>query len=201
MKNLDPTSPQLTDLIKLALAKTAEYVRLWMRREVLADYGYSEDEFLHDRKLTERAEIADEIKNRVFSTELTIGGFSHVGTPILYYTDCVNIQEQVSPGFFCAGAGTPLALSWLNFRGQHCHMSTQRTFYNVREAKAYAQLCPLVGGKHHVLLLRPGKPHFSLSQGSPLLTHWEQTYWPRPTSELDQATAWDELVASYGIPI
>lgn len=201
MEKLKPSDPRLTDLVKLAIDKTAEYVRLWMRREVLADYQYSEHEFLHDPNLVERTEIAHEIKSRVLATQLTIAGFSHANTPIMFFTDCVNTQEQSSPGFFCGGAGAELALSWLNFRGQNSFMSVQRSFYHVREAQAFSQLCPVVGGMHHVLLLRPGKPHFSLSQGSAVVTQWQTNYWPKPTDGLDNSIAWQELVANYGIPL
>jgi hypothetical protein len=200
MKHFDAADPRLTDLIKLALDKTAEYVRLWMRREVLAEYGNTEDEFLHDQNLRDRAEIAHEIRSRVFSTQLSIAGFSHANTPVFFFTDCINTQEQSNPGFFCGGAGADLALSWLNFRGQNSFMSVQRTFYHVREAKAYSQLCPVVGGMHHVLLLRPGKAAFSVSEGSPVVTQWQNNYWTKPTDGLDKNIAWEELVANYGIP-
>jgi hypothetical protein len=189
------------DFVKLALDRTAEYVRLWMRREVLAEYGVSLKEFLGKKKLVQRHEIADEIKSRSLSIEITIGGFGDNGSPILLFSDCVNTQEQTNPGFFCAGAGKGAALDWLNFRKQTCFMSTQRTFYHVREAKQYAELCPVVGGLNHTILLRHKKPFVNVSAVTPLLEGWVKAMYPRLTDSLEKSLTWEQFAAAYGFSL
>ena len=114
-------------LVKMAVLETGEYMRLWMRREILARHGVSLDEYLHDRDLACRSDIAREIAEESMPTQLIVGGFSQSGSPFLLYTDCVNVQEQTNPGFFCGGAGAVQALDWLNLRGQNGFMSIQRT--------------------------------------------------------------------------
>jgi hypothetical protein len=199
MDGIKHADPRFLDLVKVALDRTAEYVRLWMRREVLADYGVSLKEFLGKKKLVERFEIASEIRSRAISTQITIGGFGHNLSPILLFTDCINIQEQTNPGFFCAGAGMGAALDWLNFRQQNCFMSTQRTFYHIREAKQYAEVCPVVGGLNHTILLRPNKPFENLSVVTPLLEGWVKAMYPRFTDSLDKGLAREQFMAAYGI--
>jgi hypothetical protein len=205
MKSLDPNDPKLGDLIKLALDRTAEYVRLWMRREVLTDYGVTLDEFLHDGGLVERNEIADEIKHRAISTELVICGFAKGNNPIcdnpvLMYTDCGSPpQEQTNPGFFCGGAGKGAALDWLNFRKQNCFMSVQRTFYHVREAKQYSEVSPVVGGLNQTILIRPGRPMVDVSQVPRCLNEWGNAMFPKPTDILERSDEWDKFADAYGI--
>lgn len=197
MKSLDPSDPYLVDLVKLAIDRTGEYVRLWMRREVLADYGISLDEFLGKGRLTKRAEIAREIKERSISAQFTVGGFGANGCPVLLYTDCVNTQEQTNPGFFCAGAGMTAALDWLNFRGQNCFMSTQRTWYHVREAKDYATICPVVGSLNTTILLRPGEPPLNVSAVTTLSDSWFNDMYPRLTDKLDQPDKQIDFFTAY----
>jgi hypothetical protein len=199
MEQFDGSDPRILDLTKLAIDRTAEYVRIWMRREVLAEYGVSLNEFLEAPQLAVRSEVANEIKNRVISTQLTIAGFSSTGNPILLFTDCVNTQEQSNPGFFCAGAGMGAALDWLNFREQKCFLSVPRTFYHVREAKQYAEVNPVVGGRNHTLLLRHGKPMVNVSEVRPTLQQWVSAMYPRETVALDKSVAWDQFAADYGI--
>ncbi len=200
MEKFQSSDPRLIDLVKNALDRTSEYVRLWMRREVLADYGLSEDEFLHDAALINRSEIAAEMKNRAMSTQLTIAGFKDTGVPILLFSDCVTSQEQAAPGFFCAGgAGDFAALNWLNFRKQNCFMSIQRTFFHVREAKQFSEVCPVVGGLNQTLLLRHGKDPVNLSAVTPLLDMWFANMFPTTTDALEKPDTWNWLAAEYGI--
>jgi predicted Zn-dependent protease with MMP-like domain len=200
MEKFEPSNPQLIDLVKNALDDTSEYVRLWMRREVLADYGVSEDEFLHDATLANRHEIAGEIKNRAMSTQITIAGFKDTGAPILLFSDCIASQEQSAPGFFCAGgAGNFAALNWLNFRQQNCFMSIQRTFFHVREAKQFSEVCPVVGELNQTILLRHGKEPVNLSSVTPLVSRWFANMFPATTDVLEKPDTWNQLVAEYGI--
>jgi hypothetical protein len=130
---------------------------------------------------------------------LTIAGFGYKGNPILLFTDCVNTQEQTNPGFFCGGAGMGAALDWLNFREQKCFLSLPRTFYHVREAKQYAEVSPVVGGRNHTLLLRHGKPMVNVSDVRPILQEWVNHMYPRETVALDKPSAWDRFAADYTI--
>jgi hypothetical protein len=199
MKDITRDSPRIVDQVKLALEQTAEWVRLWMRREVLAHHGISLQEFLHDNDLTLRDAIAEEIEHRVIETELIVAGFGQNECPILFRTDCVNIHEQPTPGFFCGGAGAMAALDWLNFRQQNCFMSVQRTFYHVREAWEYSTISPVVGDMVNLILLRPGKPMKDISPLTPVVQEWYSKMFPRKTDELDQNAAWDKFVSAYGI--
>lgn len=200
MKDLTPGHGSMVDLIKEKLENTAEYVRLWMRREVLAEYGVSLDEFLHSKKLALRTEIAWEIKNRVLCSELIIAGFGQNDCPVLLYTDCVNIREETNPGFFCAGgSGATAALNWLNLRKQNCFMPIQQTFYHVREAKKFAEISPAVGVDTHIILLRPGKPLVNLKNETPLLAGWMSEMYPRATDAIGQEKAWSDFAAAYDI--
>jgi len=200
MQKFQSSDPRLIDLVKKALDRTSEYVRLWMRSEVLADYGVTEDEFLHDATLVNRNEIALEIKNRAMSAQLTIAGFKETGAPILLFTDCVTSQEQGAPGFFCTGgAGHFAALSWLNFRQQNCYMSIQRTFFHVREAKQFSEVCPVVGRLNNTLLLRHRKSPVNLSALTPGLDTLFKNIFPRTTDALEKPDTWDWLATEYGI--
>lgn len=210
MKGLKATDPKLLDKTKRALRETIQYARIWKRTEILAHYHVSEDEFLHDRKLVYRSAIQDELDNSPPPTELIVAGFS-VGCPILFYTDCVNIQEQSSPGFFTAGtephaafagAGRDAALHWLNYRGQNCFVSTQRTFYHVQEAKNFSELSPVVGKLTYTLLLRPGEPAFEINKANDsFMQEWIQKYAVRPSAELDKQPARDEFAGHLGITL
>jgi hypothetical protein len=200
MEGITPGHPKTYDKVKEALEKTEKYVRLWMRDEVLADWQVSEDEFLHDKKLVSRKEIAAEIKNRVIATQLIIAGFGHNNSPVLLFTDCTHIEEQTSPGFFCGGSGAWAATDWLNFREQNCGMSTQRTFYHVREAQRFATVCPTVGESSKTILLRPGKPMVNLTKETALLSQWMSDMYPRSTDALADEKAWSDFAAAYDIP-
>ncbi|HET9177061.1 MAG TPA: hypothetical protein VFQ24_01750 [Terriglobia bacterium] len=199
MTSFQASDPNLVDLIKLSLDRTAEYVRMWMRREVLADYGVSLDEFLGKRDLQKRDDIAGEIRDRVISTQVTVAGFTQAGKPVLFFTDCVNIQEQTNPGFFCGGAGANAALHWLNLRKQNCFMSTQRTWYHIREAKQFSEVCPVVGGLNHTILLRAGKPMVNVSAVKPLLNAWFQNMYPRTTDCLEEEATRQSFISEYEI--
>ncbi len=199
MNRISPDDPNRIDLIELALAETGEYVRTWMRREVLAEYRIGLDEFLHDPNLIEREAIKARIGDLLIPTRLIIGGFSLTGSPILLYTDCVNTQRQTSPGFFTGGAGEELARDWLNMREQNSFMSVQRTAYHVHEAKRFAERSPVVGQRHQAILLRYNQPMVSVGGDRPLLSSWLTGHMPRPTSDLDSAQAWDDFAQAYGI--
>jgi hypothetical protein len=187
------------DLIELALAETGEYVRTWMRKEVLAEYRVSLDEFLHDPRLIEREEIRSRIGELLIPTSLIIGGFSLAGSPILIYTNCINTQRQTSPGFFCGGAGESLARDWLNMREQNSFMSIQRTAYHVHEAKRFAERSPVVGQRHQALLLRHTQSAVPIGGDRPLLSRWLGEHMPRSTDGLDSAEAYADFAKAYGI--
>lgn len=199
MGSLQPSDANFVDMVKLCLDRTAEYVRLWMRREVLAEYGISLKEFLEKKKLVKRDEIADEIRNRVLSTQLSIAGFTAKGNPLMFFTDCVNTQEGTNPGIFCGGAGQATALDWLNFRGQNCFMSIARSYYHVREAKQFAEVCPVVGPKNQTILIRHNRPIANLSIATPTTEKWFEGMFPRTTDWLEKKEAWSQLSDAYGI--
>ena len=199
MSRINPEDERRAALIKLALTKTGEYIRMWMRREVLARYGVSLDEFLHDDRLVNRGDICREIEEFSIPTQIIIGGFSTTGSPFLLFADCVNIQEQTNPGFFCGGAGADKALDWLNRRKQNAFMSVQRTAYHIHEAKRFAELSPLVGPFHHILLLRHQKPPANIGTDQPVIERWLRDFYPRSTDVLDQDAAWQEFSGEYAI--
>ena len=191
-----------TDLVKLALADAANYVKLWIRKEICGDYGVSEDEFLHDPNLSERENIRADLKAAVISTELIVGGFGVNNSPVLFYTDCINIQEQTSPGFFCGGSGSTAALNWLNFRGQNCFMGTQRSFYHLREAQHFAEITPTVGSTTVTLLLTPGNPAKPItSNEDSFLQDWAKECAPKSTLSLDSQEKRDRFTSSLGIKL
>jgi hypothetical protein len=98
MSGIDAQDDRRIDLVKMAVTRTGEYIRLWMRREILARHGISLDEFLLDAGLANRHEIVQEIAEESIATQMIIGGFSKSGSPFLLFTDCVNVQEQTNPG-------------------------------------------------------------------------------------------------------
>lgn len=199
MSEIDAGDTRRIDLVKMAVLETGEYMRLWMRREILARHGVSLDEYLHDRDLACRSDIAREIAEESMPTQLIVGGFSQSGSPFLLYTDCVNVQEQTNPGFFCGGAGAVQALDWLNLRGQNGFMSIQRTAYHVHEAKRFAELSPVVGGTHHVLLLQHGQEAKNIGTNQAFLGRWLGAFYPRSTEVLDRPHAWDEFSNGYDL--
>jgi len=197
-----PGHASTTDLVKLALADTANYVKLWIRKQICGDYGVSEDEFLHDQNLNERESIRADLKAAVIGTELIIGGFGVNNSPVLFYTDCINIQEQTSPGLFCAGSGSIAALNWLNFRGQNCFMGTQRSFYHLREAQHFAEITPTVGHSTVTLLLTPGNPAKPItSDEDSFLQDWAKEYAPKSTLSLDSKEKRDRFTSSLGMKL
>ncbi len=200
---ITPGHPRTTDLVKLALADTANYVRLWIRKEICGDYGVSEDEFLHDPNLNERESIRADLKAAVIATEMIIGGFGINNSPVLFYTDCVNIEEQTSPGFFCGGSGSTAALNWLNFRGQNCFMGTQRSFYHLQEAQEFARLSRAVGSSIVTLLLTPGNPAkpITVNEDSLFLKDWAREFYTKETLPLDSQERRDQFASSVGIKL
>jgi hypothetical protein len=79
-------------------------------------------------------------------------------------------------------------------------MSTQRTFYHVREAQRFATVCPTVGESSKTILLRPGKPMVNLTKETALLSQWMSDMYPRSTDALADEKAWSDFAAAYDIP-
>ena len=199
MSRIAPNDPNRIDLLELALAETGEYVRTWMRKEVLGEYRVTLDEFLHDPALREREEIKARIGDLLIPTSLIIVGFSLTGSAILIYTDCINTQRQTNPGFFTGGAGDGLARDWLNMREQNSFMSVPRTVYHVHEAKRFAERSPVVGKRHQILLLRHNQPVVSVGGDRQIMNDWLSKYQPQNTAVLDSAEAYADLAKAYDI--
>lgn len=199
MSRIAPSDPNRIDLLELALAETGEYVRTWMRKEVLGEYRVTLDEFLHDPALREREEIKARIGDLLIPTSLIIVGFSLTGSAILIYTDCINTQRQTNPGFFTGGAGDGLARDWLNLREQNSFMSVPRTVYHVHEAKRFAERSPVVGKRHQILLLRHNQPVVSVGGDRQIMNEWLSKYQPQNTAALDSAEAYADLARAYDI--
>lgn len=200
---VQPESRETTDMVKLALSNTADYVRLWIRKEICASYGVSEDEFLHDKKLIERESIRTDLREAVISTELIVGGFGYNSSPILFYTNCIDIQEQTSPGIFCGGSGSTAALNWLNFRGQNCFMSTQRTYFHAREAMHFAELSRAVGQTCWTILLCPGEKAtvIGMDKDIKFLNEWQTAFYVHKTDELDSPEKRAQFELALGMQI
>lgn len=199
MGSISPSDPRRIDLIETAIQETAEYVRSWMRQEVLGRHNVTLDEFLHDTQLASRAEIEEEINSEVIPTQLIIAGFSLTGGPLLLFTDCKHTQRQTRPGFFCGGAGGAAALDWLNMREQNSLMSIQRTVYHVHEAKRFAERSPVVGLRHHAVLLQHNRPMVAVGGNRPLLSEWLSRYQPQSTDVLDSPEAYADFAKTYDI--
>jgi hypothetical protein len=199
MQSIPEDDTRRLDLIEAAIDATGEYVRSWMRQDILSRHGITIDEYLHDSRLAARAEIQAEIANEAIPTQMIIGGFSRTGSPVLIFTDCTHFQHQTSPGFFCGGAGGGAALDWLNMREQNSFMSVQRTAYHIHEAKRFAERSPVVGQRHQAILLRHNHPVVSVGGDRPLLLRWLGELMPRSTSGLDNAQAWEDFAQAYGI--
>lgn len=180
-------SPSTTDKIKLALADTITYVKLWIRKEICADYGVSEDEFLHDSSLTERDNIRADLRAATISTELIVGGFGFNESPVFFFTNCIEIREETSPGIFCGGSGSEAVLKWLNFREQNCFTSTQRSYYHLREAMEFARISPVVGKTCATILLQPGENAVVIGADKDkfFLPEWIKRFFPPSTVALD----------------
>ena len=199
MSRIAPNDPNRIDLIEAALAETGEYVRTWMRKDVLGEYRVTLDEFLHDPALREREEIKARIGDLLIPTSLIIGGFSLTGSAILIYTDCINTQRQTNPGFFASGAGEGLARNWLNMREQNSFMSVPRTVYHVHEAKRFAERSPVVGKRHQALLLRHNQPAVAVGGDRWLMDAWLAKYQPHSTADLDSDESYADFARTYAL--
>jgi hypothetical protein len=215
MKGFLPTDSALVDKVKQALEETAEYARSWMVRGILAQYGITLRQWQNNKNLADRDMIREDIANSRPAAELIVAGFK--GTdPILFYTDCVHVQEQTSPGifttqskppymggYFQSGCGGEAALHWLNLRQQNVFMSAQRTYYHVLEAKRFAELSPVVGVDSAVLLLRPNKPCANLSPrrnpAPDLVKELVGEFWLKSTEKLDEEHNRDKLFDAFSI--
>jgi hypothetical protein len=199
---ITPGHASTTDLVKLALSDTANYVKLGYGRKSVPITVFSEDEFLRSPNLSERENIRADLKAAVIATELIIGGFGVNNSPVLFYTHCINVKEQTSPGFFCGGSGSIAALNWLNFRGQNCFMGSQRSLDHLREAQHFATLSRSVGSTAATLLLRPGTPAKAVTTGEDsFLMEWAQEFFIKGTLPLDAQDRRDKFTSSLGIAL
>jgi hypothetical protein len=183
--------PNSVDLVKKALADSGDYVRAWIRREICAEYGVSEDEFLHDPMLSERDQIRENLRSAALETQIIIIGFGPRNSPVLFFMDGINVQEQTNPGFFCGGSGSTAALNWLNFRGQNSFMGIQRSYYHLREAQAFAQLSRFVGNTTVTIMLTPEAPCVTIDapKDDQFLQTWRDQFFCKDSALLDSAEA------------
>lgn len=206
MESLEPNDSALHDKIKLALEKTNEYIRNWLRLSILQGFGVELDEYLHDPDLVVREEIRKEIASSRAPVEMIVAGF-HGTRPMLFYTDSVDIQEQTTLGFFVAkdtrtvqsGSGADLALAWLNFREQMLFMSSQRTVYHVLEAKRFAEQNPTVGKRSIVLFMAPGRTSMlDTCIGLPQIVQtWKAQCYVKTTEQIDHDSQHDLLFSLF----
>lgn len=182
--------PSCVDLVKKALADAGDYVRNWIRREICADYGVSEEEFLHDPRLSERDQIREDLRSAALETQIIIIGFGPKNSPVLFFMDGINVQEQTNPGFFCGGSGSTTALNWLNFRGQNSFMGVQRSYYHLREAQNFAQLSRFVGSTTVTMMLTPdSRITIDAAMDDQFLQLWRDQYFCKESSALDSLDA------------
>ncbi len=194
---ITPDDSRIVDKVKLALQHTGEYIREWMRHEVLGSHDITVDEWLHDAELAERTQIQDEISEAVINSQMIVAGFGSNGVPVLYFTNCMgNPQEGIMPGFFCGGNGGTAALMWLNMRGQNSAMSRQRTAYHVLEAKQFALQAPGVGNTNTTLFLSHGKTPVNISDVSKTERWWKELA-PKDTKILESDEAREHFTKSY----
>ena len=198
MTRIPPDRLDRVGLVETAISETAEYVRCWMRQEVLSEYNVSLEEFLHDDELSERYEIRDDIKRKVSVLSLIIAGFSTMGCPTLLYAD-FTANPRPDTRFTCAGSGGSAALDWLNMRGQNSFMSVPRTVYHVHEAKRFAERSPVVGKGHQMLLLRHNQPMVSVGGDRDVVKGWLAEYQPRDTGALDSPQAYADFARAYEV--
>jgi hypothetical protein len=158
------------------------------------------DDFLYGKsRLRYGKQILRDMHAETVKAQMIIGGFGPSGAPILMFTDCANISSQMSPGFFCAGAGQTAAMDWLNLREQNARMSIARTYYHLLEAKRFAQINPVVGDHHEIVLLRDGKPAVPVGGDRDIGAQWKRRFWLHPTDCLDMPEAWSDLAKAYAI--
>jgi hypothetical protein len=195
--------PSFVELVRLAIDGANQECRFWVLTEAAAEYGVSLSEYFHDKDLLPefRNNIHDYYRDKSLEMEAIICGFSPVGTPMIFRTNGKHIEECMVPGFVCIGSGEPTARDWLNFRKQNQFLSTQRTYYHVREAHAYAKLSTAVSDTCHMLLLRHGCPSVDIGKRTDLLDKWTTTLYPRNTDNLDDPRIWELFSKEYEVPL
>jgi hypothetical protein len=210
MRGLSPNDPALYDKVELALQNTNEYIRNHLRLKVCSDFHVTLDEYLHDPNLVQRQQIDDALDNYRVPVEMIIAGFCG-GKPLLFHSDSLDIQEEVTVGFYTAadkrqqpstsqiGSGGDLALYWLNFRMQSLFMSSQRTAYHVMEAKAFAEQNPTVGKRGVILFMsESGTSMLDTLGGLPqIIQTWKDLYYIKNTEPLDRDAQHDVLFSLF----
>jgi hypothetical protein len=185
--------------VRLAISRAIELSMVWARSEIIANYGVTHEEYLHDRQMANREEIRYAIEEALLAIDVIVCGFSPRKEPIIVQITGSIVRECMNPGFACAGSGAPIALDWLNFRKQHNTLSTQRTYYHLMEALAHSKRSSPVGGSCHILLLKPEEPYKNVGLHSPLMQEWFDCFYPKPTELLDSAEQGQKFAEAFGI--
>ncbi len=202
LNDIKPDDPSFVERVRLAIEAANQECRYWVLTEAAAEYGVTLRDYFHDKDLLPefRNNIHEYYRDKSLEMQAIVCGFSLVGTPMLFRTDGKTIEECMVPGFVCIGSGEPTARDWLNFRKQNQFISTQRTYYHVREAHAYAKLSIGVSDTCHMLLLRSGFPPVDIGKLTELLNKWTETLYPRKTDNLDDPRAWELFAQVYEVP-
>ena len=200
MLKLDFTSDGIRDLVQLAMVKAFDYAFLWYRGGVCKDLGITEDEYLHDVNLDPRLKQAaqDELSTARadIPAELIVAGQTHRG-PVLFKGNGTDVQEATD--FVASGSAVESATNWFKVRGQNCHMSTQRSFYHMREAKTFAETDKYVGeNAQYVIFPVGGEPKLMKERGD-LMGRWQDEFGMRHTDLLDNPDRRQSFKTAFGI--
>ena len=186
--NLDPKDLRLLDQTKLAVVRAFEYAWLWYRGEVLRDeVGITEDEYLHDTKLTpdfrEHAEAVWQTKCREVPSAIILAGQT-VGGPLLLTCNYHSLRE--GNDFYAVGEGEDAATYWLNYRGMNQTASVPRLFFHLREAKRFAEIKQSVGSQTQYVLITERGEAYTLQERGTLMSNWDREFGVKETDQLER---------------
>jgi hypothetical protein len=204
METFDANDPGLTDKLRGAVEGAYDLAYIWMRGRLLRDeIGITEDEYLHDENLvsSKRRKADKWLKQLQPPVDIIVAGFSGEH-PILILGETGKVDEI--PDTAIIGSGHPVALHWLNFRGQKPHMSLTRSFYHIKEATFFASQNPSVGEKAHVALLAPGFREILTRQpekSGNLTQDWWEQIGPKDTAVLDDDICRKQFEDYWGIEL
>lgn len=189
MLQLDPSSADIKDLVKIEVRKAFDYAYSWYREAVLrTDVGITVEQYLHDpklaRSLRKRGDEALRGGTSLVPAEFIIAGQTIHG-PLLLKANGYDLQETTE--FHVSGGPSESAISWLKFREQRCSMTVMRSFFHMVEAKRFCQTDPAVSRRTQIVWIPPtGSPLLFEDDGVTTMHSWKDKFGVRDTEDLDK---------------
>lgn len=201
--NLDPTDSALMDKVKDSVSKAFEYAWLWYRGEVLRDeVGITEDEYLHDTKLTpdlrDHAKSVWHTKCGEVPSSIVLAGQTPNG-PLLLTANYSSLREGAD--YYAVGEGESAALDWLNYRGYNQFAAVPRAFFHMREAKRFAEIKKFVGANTQYVLITERGESYELRERGSLMDNWDHEFHLRDTDVLERDERRISFETAFGVKL